>query len=228
MDPRIAPSSPAWAADLLAEVNRAFAITGARTPGWPDPHQGRKPAEEEYSRCLDPNKYRILDTRIEAWVETLARLNIAAAREAPLHGAPWAGGFRAPDQLDRIWRIEPNTSGGLVLLLARTVVDGDPFGVDVGIDDPTGSPSAPAFLDTIPACGCDACDDGSDAVLEILDGWFLTVARGGVLHASDGERRMTRTIDGWQSTGDIDESWLDATAQPLPAGPHRWSGKPWL
>jgi len=45
-------------------VEDAFAETGVATPGWDDPHVGPDGQEldvreEEYSRCLDPGKYRI-------------------------------------------------------------------------------------------------------------------------------------------------------------------------
>src|SRR5699024_2075680 len=62
--------------DLLADVEHAFAVTGADTPPWPDPHLGPggrdvPVREEEYSRCLDPGKYRIVVTRAEAWAPDL-------------------------------------------------------------------------------------------------------------------------------------------------------------
>ncbi|WP_143016096.1 DUF6226 family protein [Nocardioides szechwanensis] len=221
------PASPAWANDLVAQVNRVFSRTGADTPGRPDPHQGRPPAEEEYSRCLEAGKYRILDTRIEAWVQTLADRGIAISRDAPLSGPRWLGAVRPPEQHHRIQRIDPTAPGGLALWFARTLVDGAQFGVDVGVGTPTGRSEPPVLVDVVPPCGCDACDDGSEALLEAVDDWFVTVARGGVVHARDGERRITRTINGWQGTGDADEAWLDQSASP-PPGLRQWSGEPWL
>lgn len=227
MNPSTPPESPAWANDLLVEVNRAFSRTGADTPGWPDPRQGRPPAEEEYSRCLDPGKYRILDTRIEAWAQTLASRGIATTCDASLSGRPWLGAVRPSEQHHRIQRIDPIAPGGLALWCARTLVDGAPFGLDVGVGTPTERSEPPVFVDLVPSCGCDACDDGSEALLEAVDGWFVTVARGGVVHARDGEQSITRTTNGWQGTGDADEAWLDPSAPP-PPGLRRWSGEPWL
>ncbi|NPC96185.1 DUF6226 family protein [Nocardioides sp. zg-DK7169] len=227
MDPTSLPTTPAWASDLLAAVDRAFAATGADTPGWPDPHWDREPDEAEYSRCLDPGKYRILVRRLEAWIEVLADRDIATVSVGPWTGAAWLGADRSPDQLQRVYRIVPRTPRGLELLCGVTIVDEEPFGVDVGIRAGQVPASAPVFLDTLPSCGCDACDDGSAPLLEELDGWFLSVARGGVLHARRGGDSITRTIDGWQGTGDPRESWLDADARTRP-GLERWAGEPWL
>jgi hypothetical protein len=111
------------------------------------------------------------------------------------------------------------------MVLANIVVGGEPFGLDIGISQlemPT------AFVDTIPDCGCDACDSGSADLLATLDGWVLTVARGGVVHARSGRARVTRTIDGWQGTGGGDPmlAWLDSSL-PVPDGAERWEGSPW-
>ncbi|MDN6303852.1 MAG: DUF6226 family protein, partial [Brachybacterium sp.] len=81
--------------DLLADGERAFAVTGADTPPWPDPHLGpggrEVPVrEEEYSRCLDPGKHRILGARAEAWALVLTERGWAE-REEIIDGAalPW-------------------------------------------------------------------------------------------------------------------------------------------
>jgi Family of unknown function (DUF6226) len=196
------------------------------TPGWADPHPDRRPNEEEYSRCLDPGKYRILDARVDAWTQVLSKRGIATSYDmAPTHRA-WTGAPRDPQHLLRVLRLDPAAVGGLSLLLATTIVDGAPFGLDIGV---VGRASDAVFLETIPDCGCDACDSGSADLLETLDGWVLTVARGAVIHARDANGySTTRTIDGWQGHGDIiDDSWLDE-AQPAPDGVHQWAGTSWL
>jgi hypothetical protein len=96
------PARPAWFGALLAEVDRAFQVSGADTPGWPDPHPDRSPAEDEYSRCSNPGKYRILDTRIEAWAQVLSR-GLATVEEMP--AGPWIDAPRRPDDHRRVRRV---------------------------------------------------------------------------------------------------------------------------
>jgi len=71
-------------------VAEAFVTTGSTTPQWPDPHEGSEgPLDEEYSRCLDPEKYRILSARAEAWVLSLTRLGLACAEEIEAPSGVW-------------------------------------------------------------------------------------------------------------------------------------------
>lgn len=175
---------PDWFDDLSGEVETAFEVVGASTPGWADP---------------------------EAWI----------------------GALRGADDWLRVQRLDPAVAGGLSLVVATTMAYGASFGFDLGIaDDARG----PVYLDSVPDCGCDACDLGSADLLETLDGWILTVARGGVLHARGDDGQATRTIDGWQSqsrgTHDrtshvVDVSWLD-DSRPVPEEVRRWRGQPWL
>ncbi len=213
-------------ADLLAEVDRAFATTGASTPGWPDPHpNGAAPLEEEYSRCLDPGKFRILETRMAAWVLTLTARGLVTVTEATAE--TWFDAQPDGAPLGRVQHLVPSRPGGLTLLSARTIIDGAPFGLKLGV---VSHGQGPALLQSLPDCGCDACDHGSADVLACLDGWVLTVARGGVIHARGPRGTMTRTIDGWQGQapgrGQLDDRWLDADAV-VPDGVQRWIGEPW-
>src|SRR4051812_28723044 len=140
---------PAWLDDLLTGVGQAFEVTGAETPGWSDPHPDRNPSEAEYSRCLDPAKYRILQTRIDGWVRVLVSRGIAASDT--VSPTAWTGAVRRPDGWRRVRRLAPARPGSLGVLLGETVVDGEPFGVDVGMFDP--SDASQVLLDTIPDCG---------------------------------------------------------------------------
>ena len=81
-------------------------------------------------------------------------------------------------------------------------------------------------LESIPDCGCDACDSGSADLLEMLDGWVLTIARGGVVHARVGEAYVSRTLHGWQGSGRGGPSWLDESL-PVPTGVECWAGASW-
>ncbi len=213
---------PRWADSLLDEVDRAFEKTGANTPGWPDPHPERDPLEEEYSRVTDVSKYRILGSRVDAWVTVVTDRGIAGFLDVPAE--PWIDGRRPPDRHQRVLRFEPVATGALRLLVATTLVDGRPFGVDVGVSSRDGRP---VLLAMVPDCGCDACDSGSADLLRELDGWVLTVARGGVVHARRGEHTATRSWGGWCTANRGDASWLDESA-PAIDGLQRWMGAPWV
>lgn len=63
--------------ELVAAVEAAFAVTGRGLAAWPDPHPGRSPRDEEYSRVTDPYKWRIVGARAEAWLVALADAGVA-------------------------------------------------------------------------------------------------------------------------------------------------------
>jgi hypothetical protein len=233
MDPFTQAPRPDWFEDLTGEVVLAFEVLGARTPGWADPHAGGQPRDEEYSRCLDPGKYGILQARVEAWEQVLTTRRIATIRDTPPTAEVWIGALRGADEWLRVQRLDSTVAGGLSLVVATTRVDGASFGFDLGIADDAGDP---VYLYSVPDCGCDACDTGSADLLETLDGWILAVARGGVLHARGDDGQATRTIDGWQSQSRaresrtshvVDVSWLD-DSRPVPEEVRRWRGRPWL
>lgn len=47
---------------LLDHVDATFALTGAHTPGWPNPYQdGLAPDEHAYERITDPDKFQIVE-----------------------------------------------------------------------------------------------------------------------------------------------------------------------
>jgi len=216
-----AAARPAWFDGLLAGVDRAFAMTGTTTRGWPDPHAGGRPLDEEYSRVSDPGRYRILAARVGAWIQALTDAGLAETRAVPAR--PWIAPPRPPSDWESVRCITPIRPGGLTLLVADTIVAGAPFGLDLAI---AWGPDRPVFLAAVPPCGCDACDRGSADLLRTLDGWVLTVARGGVVHVRSARSSTTRTLDGWQSTGGPNLSFVDE-ATAIPAGVERWAGTPW-
>lgn len=229
MDESTDPSVPSWAAlpswaeRLVAEADREFESTAAGRPGWPDPHDSVPADELAYSVCSDPGKYRILDSRAEAWARALVRLGLAELMD-PSPDAMWVGAQRRVDQVDRRWVLAPRVPGGITLWFARTLVDDEPFGIDIGV----GSENLPTvFLESVPDCGCDACDTGSQPELETIDSAVLTAARGGVVHARDNHRQATAGIQSWHTTNGAPESWLDPRV-PAPPGVRRWLGEPWL
>ena len=222
MDPSVPDLHPAWFDVLLEDVERVFAETGRLTPGWEDPHPDRNPPLEEYSRCSDPAKYAIIQTRVAAWIQVLTDQEMVDAIDR--EPRPWLDAVRPPEMLARTRHLEPRAPGGLTLVLASTLVDGAVLGLDVGLGDGRGRT---VLVDTVPDCGCDACDSGSADLLRTIDGWVLTAARGGVLHARSGSSHITRTLDGWKGTGQRrDEGWLDGSV-PAPDGVDRWTGSAW-
>jgi Family of unknown function (DUF6226) len=183
--------------DLEAEVASAFRVTGASTPGWPDPHEDDPtPGEEEYSRCLDPYKYRIVCARADAWVVALTRLGLAHARAVPVTGL-WRD---EPDRLlpDRAVLLEPVQPGALPLVLAhRNGSEGRAASVQVGAGHPA------VLVGSSPDCGCDACDLGSAHHLEELDAAVLPVVTGELVHVRAPRVTVMSTGTGWQVSGSL-------------------------
>lgn len=216
------PVRPAWIDELLSSVEAAFALTGATTPGWPDPHPDRDPLEEEYSRCLDQGKYGILQTRLDAWRQALTARGLVQVSEAS--ATEWVGQVRPPQERPSELHFVPTAAGGLSLVAATTIVDDAPFGLDLGVrsaDHPS------AYLASLPDCGCDACDSGSADLLGQLDRHLLSIAQGGVIHARLGAEFVTRNLDGWSASSKGKDSWLDPSRRAA-KNVRRWSGTPWM
>lgn len=173
---------------LLAAVEDAFAAAGADTAGWADPHVGpdgedRDSLEEEYSRCLDPGKYRILWARAEAWMQILTARGWAERDEI---GSGDRLTWLIPPRVapHRTTVLHPRRPGALSLVLARTAPDDISGSTDLsgaeallpglvlGIGDPA------LEVETLPDCGCDACDSGSRDLLEQLDRLLLSIVDG--------------------------------------------------
>ncbi len=210
---------------VLQRVEEVFVAAGP-PPGWPDPHADvSAPREEEYSRCLDPGKYRILDVRADAWLTALRDLGLAATTELPptVHppsrGEPWV----------RVVRVDPSVPGAVALVLSRRAFPGsEGTALAVAVDDEPVDPGA-----VLPDCGCDACDGGSADLLRALDEQILCVLEGGVLLVRAGDRVVRRTLDGWSASGRYGEGeperWLgDAAVGRLPRGGTAVVGVPWL
>ena len=182
------PPFSAQLLDLLADVERAFAETGADTPPWPDPHLGAggrdiPVREEEYSRCLDPGKYRIVVARAEAWAQVLTARDWAEREEiADVAALPWLNAPRHGGCGATILR--PHRPGAQPLLLVRTAGEDEPGSVDLASGDAVshsivvsiGDPPYP--VETVPDCGCDACDSGSRDLLQQLDQAVLSIVDG--------------------------------------------------
>ncbi|MFI7008465.1 DUF6226 family protein [Streptomyces sp. NPDC050145] len=181
---------------LLRAVDEAFAETGADTPHWPDPHADREVRDEEYSRCLDPAKYRVLAARAEAWTRVLCGLGLAREERIPVAArALWRGEPGASvDEVVRLWPL--GGAGAVPLLFGFGAIDDVPRTVlTVGAGEPAVSAAQ------VPDCGCDACDDGSAGILEVLDEAVLAVVTGEFVHVDAGRgRTVTALLDGWSAS----------------------------
>ncbi|MDN5901478.1 MAG: DUF1990 domain-containing protein [Brachybacterium sp.] len=220
---------------LLDEVETAFAETGEDSPGWEDPHltavgELRDSREEEYSRCLDPGKYRILWARAEAWTRVLTARG-------------WADAADADDDAGVVWAVEPHVDryrttvlhprrpGAQPLVLARTAPDAATGSTDLtgrdalvmGLVLGIGEPTVP--VSTTPDCGCDACDSGSRDLLEELDRTILSIVDGSfetVLTPGWSSHRTSFGAEGGSSEEDTDLD-VTVTAQPWAEG---WTPRP--
>jgi hypothetical protein len=202
---------------LLPAVDEAFARLRGDLADWPDPHPGGRPAaEEEYSRVTDPERYRLLAARSDAWVEAIVAAGLGEAEQVDPGSVTWAADQHLAPSRTTVVRGRPGTQPVVVALLQ------DETFVQVGVGDPV------EVIDLQPDCGCDACDTGSADLLDTVDNAFVLALGGGVLVIRDGGRVVRRTLDGWSSSGVSDaERWLDDAA----AGRRTdgvVAGEPWL
>ncbi|WP_226832351.1 DUF1990 domain-containing protein [Brachybacterium sp. FME24] len=220
---------------LLAEVEAAFDVTEACTPGWTDPHREaggeiRDSLEAEYSRCLDPSMYRILWARAGAWSRVLTARG-------------WADETVVEDRTKVAWVVEPHVdrhrtmvlrprrAGGQALVLARTAPDDSCGTTDVGGEDAElpglviglGEPAV--AVETLPDCGCDACDSGSRDLLEQLDTAILSIVDGScevVLTPLGHSQRSSFGASSGSGTGEPDMT-VQVSAGPWAEG---WTPRP--
>ncbi|MBO1330137.1 DUF6226 family protein [Streptomyces sp. VRA16 Mangrove soil] len=168
--------------ELRRAVDEEFAVTGADTPPWPDPHPEREVRDEEYSRCLDPGKYRILAARADAWTRALCRLGLATADPVTDPAALWR---RKPDvDVTDAVLLRPVRAGAMPLVFGFAAVDDVPRTVVV-----VGAGEPAVEAQRVPDCGCDACDDGSKGLLELLDEAVTAVVTGAFVRVDDGPGR---------------------------------------
>ncbi|MER5946755.1 DUF6226 family protein [Streptomyces sp. NPDC001904] len=204
--------------ELRAAVDEAFADTGADTPAWADPHPDRAPLDEEYSRCLDPGKYRILAARAEAWTRVLCGTGLATAEPAGDPAGLWR---RTPDApLSDPVLLRPVRADAVPLVFGFGAVDDVPRTVVVV---GAGEPAVP--VEQVPDCGCDACDDGSEGILELLDDAVVAVVTGTFTHIDAGPGQAivdtgeSLSASNWPSSAASPEEALVAARQGR--SPHR-------
>lgn len=144
--------------DLIRAVDAAFADTGAHTPRWDDPHDGRDVRDDEYERVTDWDKYAIVAARARAWERAVVAHGLATV-------------VPEPDGVE----LRPVTEGALPLRFVFTRGDRAP---ETGVGIRTGD----VRLALVPDCGCDACDSGSDGLLDEIDEHVAAVVSGELVH----------------------------------------------
>ena len=174
-------------AQLCTEVDAAFDVHARGLQQWDDPHPDRSPLDEEYSRVVDPAKWRIIGARVDAWIDAIVSVGVATVeRDAAVE---W---IDAPHtDVHRTDRIVPVRAGSLPIVVARSRIKGvDDAGVTIGAGNPA------VQIETIPDCGCDACDSGSRDVLDQVDRSIGAVVTGQFRHLWRRVERAPRP-SGW-------------------------------
>jgi hypothetical protein len=205
--------------ELLAAVDAAFELTGRGLAQWPDPHPDRSPLEEEYSRLLDPGKWRIIGARAEAWLIALADNGVAGvARDATVRWRVEPG-----PPITRVDLVTPLAMGALPMVVAHTRIDDVAgAGIVLGVGDPARS------VTRLPDCGCDACDSGSQAELDVLDDHFVSIVSGAFRLLIDGDREITALSDDqWSASGQFSRREVPAILVD-PTGWEEFVGTSWL
>ena len=182
-------------AELLDDVERAFAVTARGLAAWPDPHVDRRPSEEEYSRVTDGERWRIVGARFEAWLDALEASGLARVERGST--VLWVEPPRT--RVSRTDRAVPRRAGALALVVARSRVgDVEDAGVTFGVGAPA------TVIGWLPSCGCDACDSGSQDELDQVDAFVRGVVTGTFRRLSSGERVITQLDpSGWSASGDF-------------------------
>ncbi|QZQ55874.1 DUF6226 family protein [Curtobacterium sp. TC1] len=166
--------------DVLRAVESAWVARPEHDVSWPAPHPDRAPLDEEYSRVTDPERYLVVGARVEVWVEVLVDLGLAERTTRP----------------DGVLQLVPVADGALVLDVDVRSMDGLPgTAVDLSVGDPA------AVVGSQPNCGCDACDDGSETLLEAVDEMFVGILGGGFVLIDSKHSQIVATANGWSATG---------------------------
>jgi hypothetical protein len=220
--------------ELRARVAVSYDRLGM--PSWPNPHPGTaSPREEEYSRVTDPGRYRIVHARSRMWADRLGDLpgiQVETLAPAPLDAEGRLGRF------DRGVRVTSSRPGTLPLLLLER---------DAPLSDQEASLAvlyvsvvrpevAVAFL---PVCGCDACDPGSDDVLDAVDeaignvigGPFVALRRKGwhgQWHPRGGSSSGTRRNPSHARMMELCRRLASGQKVRLPRGTEAFVGRPWF
>jgi hypothetical protein len=163
---------------VRAATRDAFKVLGTATPAWPDPRpDGRPPEEREYENCEDPGKFRILAARAEAWVRALTQTELADVETLEPSDGVWKDLPEDFGQLIRVLRVKPRKEASVPLLFGFGWLMGEPEArMVIGAGEPG------VVVGITPQCACDACDLGSELLLEDFDSVVLNVITGQLVH----------------------------------------------
>lgn len=153
---------------LLDDVEAAFAVTGAATPGWSSPDVDRSDSSI-YERVTEPERFEIAAARAEAWGKVLTARGWATS---------WTRGIQ------RV--LVPARRAAVPMVFHVKHNHGATF-VTVGVGDP------PFMLQEHPDCACDGCDMGSESLLRGIDEDIFSVVDGSLEVVEGGGRRTLRT-----------------------------------
>jgi hypothetical protein len=201
--------------ELIEAVEVAFERLSFDLTRWPDPHPDRNPDDSEYERVTNAERYRIVGARAEAWAVAVAQLGLADSQGRVEWVEPPQTDFRRPVM------IVPNAVGALPVVIARhRLGDCDDAGLTLGV----GSPALPIMF--LPDCGCDACDSGSQDLIDVVDEYFHAIVTGKFRRLSKGDRVITIVGDR-RSCSNINRRRTDAVLKH----PENWddiTGTSWL
>jgi len=203
-------------ADLVEAVNQQFAARPPALVVWPDPHEGRSPADEEYSRATSPERWRILGARVDAWVVALVAAGLASVEQVAVDDIRWEEPPHA--RMSSAMRVTPFAAGARPIVVARSQVGDVPAtGITLGWGDPA------VLVGLFPDCGCDACDDGAQRDLDSVDDRLSSIVSGRYRRLAHGTGQVTEEASyGWSAAGEIDAVLGD------PTGRDELSGATWL
>lgn len=163
---------------LRAEVERRYAALDL--PAWPAPRPvGAPPANKEYSRVTDPQRYRIAGARARLWAEVLGEAG-AAVEPDPVQSIPVGGAPERAEPVHRAVQVAPpaGVTGAAPWWLLESDVPQEDGGVLPLLRVAVGRPDL--VHDSLPDCGCDACDGGSADLLEGVDDAIVRAVGAGV------------------------------------------------
>jgi hypothetical protein len=204
-------------------------------PVWSNPHpEMAAPREDEYSRLSEPERYRIVYARARLWADLLSDLpgnTVETLAPAPLDDDSRMGRF---DRGVQLTSPRPDT---LPLLLERDVRSDTlepPLAVlHISVVRPR------IAIAMLPTCGCDACDHGSDDLLEAIDetignviGGPFVALRGPGWHAQWHPHGSSAGGTGHHpdlsAMTDLCRRLADGQDVRLPKGAQAYVGRPWF
>jgi hypothetical protein len=206
-------------AELLFAVNEAFRGTGERLESWPDPNPDRTPQHKAYSRLTNPERWRIVGARVEAWLLALEGSGLATVQRGEL--VDWA--VRPGPAVTGTDLVVPQMAKAIPLVVAHSRLgEVDDGGVVLGV-------GAPAVqIEQFPDCGCDACDSGSQDEVDQIDRHLIGVVSGRFRRFSRGDQILMTLGDGrWSGSGRTRPPRIEEVR----ANPHGWdelTGASWL